>query len=114
VYVFSVATFDQATTMYDNFVSTSTYISQTPEMVDVATYAAADTQNYFIDPDNYLTQTTQTYINPECSQWREYDYRSTQTNSSTQTNQPLHRWFEKSHGNVSRDIGSMTDQMFLR
>lgn len=108
-----MTTFDQAT-MYDNFASTSTYVNQTPEMVDVSTYAAADSQNYFVDPSNYLTQTTQTYINPECSQWREYDYRSTQINSSTQTNQPLESWFGKNQESLSRDMGSMTDQMYFR
>jgi hypothetical protein len=100
--------------MYNNFASTSTYVNQTPEMVDVSTYVANDSQSYFIDPTNYLTQTTQTYTNPECQQWRDYDYRSTQTSSSTQTNQTLESWYVKNQEGLSRDTGSMTDQMHFR
>lgn len=79
--------------MYDNFASTSTYMSQTPEMVDVSTYAT-ETQNYFIEQGSFLTQTTQTYSNTECPQWRynQDEYRP-QTNSSTQTTH-LESWFQ--------------------
>lgn len=95
--------------MYDNFASTSTYMSQTPEMNDASTYAT-DSQSYFLEQNNYLTQTTQTYFNPECSQWRENldEYRQTpQTNSSTQTGQLENNWYTKN------DMSSMTDQ-YLR
>lgn len=111
----SIPTYDQATT-YDGFPSTSSYIGQAPEMVDVSTYVANDSHNYFTGPSNFLTQTTQTYFNSECSHWRgqmEIDYR-TQTNSSTQTHQPsLESWYGKNR-EISRDMSSMTDQMYLR